>query len=629
MNKINATYQLIIILLITGMIYPATTDAQSTRPVIMQRQQQDAKKMKEQRAMNYYRNRQYDKAAAIYKELFDESPRNHYYSYYFNSLVFLSDYKTADKLVKRQLKASPNNYRYTVDQIYLYDQTGNEKKANRLMKQLLSDLPGIRNQVIQIASSLEGKGYYKEALEVYEKSQSIPGRNDNYNMEKARVYHFTGEYGLMFDAYLTHLDIKPEDMQLIKNRMQSIMRQDVEDNLSGILKTKLLEKAQADPDNLIYAEMLLWHVMQTKDFEMAFRQARAIDMRFDNREDEMLEVADICYINKQYEIAAQAYGYLKDKKEDSPFYPDAYTGYFLSLVKMAETDPNMDVRQYRSLIKTGNKAIEELGLNKGTIEIAGNMAHITAFQLNEYDEALEMLEKALEVGNLSAIEKSRLKLEFADILLFKDEVWDATLLYSQIEHDMKNEPIGHEAKFRNARLFYFIGEYIWAQAKLDILKSATSKLIANDAMELSLFIKDVMDEDTTGQALKKFGAADLFIYRDAYDSAIIMLDEVAAKHAGFYSYQYLIYKKAGMMETAQDYQQADSLYALLAGNYPESIKADNAIFKRAEIQRVQLKNDELAMELYMILMTAYPESIYAGEARKKYREMRGDEEFVN
>lgn len=611
---------------------PGDMISQVKPPVVMQKRQQDPLKAKERLALSYYQQKKYVKAAAIYKELFDKSPRQYYYSYYLNCLIFLKEYKQADRLVKKQSKAYPSNFRYLVDQIYVADLMGNEKKSKKMMDQLLSDLPTNRNMVIQIASSLEGKGYFQEALAVYENAQQLQEENVTYHLEKARVYRYTGDYELMFSSYLDHLDVRPQDVQIIKNRLQGLMRQDVDDNLSSVLKKQLLEKAQADPDNFIYAEMLLWHAMQTKDFEMAYRQARAIDMRFENREDDMLEVAEICFSNRLYELAAKTYGYLKDKGEASPFYLEAYNGYYLSLVRIAEADPETDEKTYKGLIKTGEKAIEELGLFKGTVPIAWNLAHLIAFRLNDYDRSIALLENALEVGNLDNREKSGLKLELADILLFKDKVWDATLLYSQIEADMKNEPIGHEAKFRNAKLFYYVGEFNWAQAKLDILKSATSKLIANDAMELSLFIKDVFDEDTLGLTLRKFGTADLLVYQGKIDSAMYWLEKIDGDSPGVNTYQHLVFKKAKMMEIKQDYVEADSLYNYLAVYFPESFKADNALFRRAEILRQYLENAELAQELYLKLMRDYPDSIYAGEARKVYRgtrkEQNPNQEFI-
>jgi len=618
-------YRPFVLVLALLMLTPSLLFPQTDPPVLMQRQnQQDPTKAKEKLALGYYRNKQYVKAATVYKELYDLSPRQYYYTYYLNCLLSLKEYKLADKLVKQQLKRTSSNYRVLVDQVYVYDMMGNSRKSKKLLKELLDKLPANRNLVIQVASSLEAKGYFTEALAVYSKAQNMPGINYDYNLEKARVYQYTGDYEKMFDAFLMHLDMQPQDMQTIKNRMQAMMSRDVDDNLSGILKRKLLEKAQSDPNNLVYAEMLLWHVMQTKDFEMAYRQARAIDMRFKDREEDMLELAEVCYANRRYSLSAKAYEYIKNKKEKTPFYLESYTGYYLSLIKLTEADPDADTKTYKSLKKTGEKAIVELGLSKGTVVIVRSLAHITAFHLNEFDESILMLENALDIGNLNVAEKSGLKLELADILMFKEKVWDATLLYSQIENDMKSEPIGHEAKFRNARLYYFIGEYDWSLTKLDILKSATSKLIANDAIELSLFIRELLAEDTLGFTLKMFGKSDLYNYRGKYDSALIWLEKIEEDPGGINSYQHVLYKKANLMVEKQDYRQADSLYNYLAVRYPESIKADNALFKQAEINRLYLDDEELAKTLYLKLMTDYPDSIYAGEGRKLYRRLRGE-----
>lgn len=625
--KVNKRKYLLVVFLLAIVLKPVEFFPQNNSGVVIQKAQQDPNRAREQLAMSYYRNKEFDKALVIYEELYKSSPKQYYYNYYLNCLIYLKEYKDADKLVKKQLKSQPGNIRLIIDQIYVYDLLENTRKSEKMMAELMDDLPMDKSQVIRVAGALEAKGYFDEALEVYNIATVAPGVNYNYNLEKARVYQYTGEYDKMFDAYLTHLDLQPQDMQTIKNRMQTLMRQDVDDNLSGILKTKLLEKSQAEPENLVYSEMLLWHLMQTKDFEMAYRQARSIDLRFENHEIEMLELANICFTNKNYELAAKAFEYIKDKKEKTPFYLESYTGFYLSEVMLAGVNPETDPKKYKELKKSGEKALEELGVNRGTVPIVESLTHLMAFKLGEFDEAKQILESTLAIENLTPAEKSGLKLELADILLFQDEVWDATLLYSQIEGDMKNEPIGHEAKYRNARLFYYVGEYNWAATKLDILKSATSKLIANNAIELSLFINEIFAEDTLGFTLKMFGKADLYAYRGYYDSTLIWLEKIEQQPGGINSYQHVVYRKADVMVQKHDYVQADSLYQYLAENYPESIKADNALFKRAELNRLRLGNEEVAKELYLVLMTDYPDSIYAGEGRKLYRMLRKDEDF--
>jgi len=293
-------------------------------------------------------------------------------------------------------------------------------------------------------------------------------------------------------------------------------------------------------------------------------------------------------------------------------------------VKAAEENAETSLETYSDLDKIGRDALDEIGLNRRSVEIARDLAHISAFKLGNYSEAVILLEKALAINQLHPKEKAGLKLELADILLFEGEVWDASLYYSQIEKDMKHEPVGHEAKFRNAKLFYYMGEYRWAETRLDILRSATSKLIANDAMELSIFISNILEEDTLGLTLRSFGKADLMIYQQQYDSAFLILNRFKLQALGPNATQYLLYKKANLYLKTQQFQQADSLYQLLASSFPESIKADNAIYQEAEIQRLYLDDELKAMDLYMKLMRDYPESIYAGQARIKYRKLRGE-----
>ncbi len=628
--KFKNHISLFLILLITFAVSaPVVVFAQNDKPYVMMKrapQKKNSKTSKERLALQYYQNQQYEKAAALYRQLYDDKPKQYYYAYLLNCLVVMKEYKQAEKLIKKQKKVRPGDFRLNVDQAYILKLEGNESKAQKIIKGITENLPADKNKIIQIASALQSKGFYDEALKVYETARNTPSLNYSYDLEMANAYQYTRDFDKMFDSYLTYLNHHPQDMQRIKNRFQMLLNNDVEENLSKILKTELLRKAQSDPGNAVYADLLMWYAMQTKDFELAYRQARAIDRRFKDQEVQMLEVADVALDNKQYELAAKAYAYVKDKGEKTPFYAEAYTGYFDALVKKAEASPATSQKEYEELYKTGEEALQKLGLNSESVNIAANLAHIMAFKLGRYDEALDLLNKAVAIPQVGKEKQAELKLMMADILLFKQKVWDATLLYSQVESDMKNEPIGHEAKFRNARLFYYIGEYPWAETKLDILKGATSKLIANDALELSLFIKDILEDDTTGTTLRMFGKADLMLYRGKYDSAMMWLDSVTARPGGINTYQYYLYKKATALESEQKYAAADSVYNLLIVQYPQSIKTDNAIFRRAEINRLYLNNPEEALKLYMKLMRDYPDSIYAGEARVIYREMKKGKE---
>lgn len=596
---------------------------------VLTRNNQKKKDPKETLAINFYREKKYQKASELFQQLYKTKHSNYYYNYLFNCLIAIRNYKQAERVVKQQKKSNPGNYRYLIDEAYVVGLSGNERKSKKILNRIIDNLPTQRNQIIQITSSLQSKGYADMAVKVFKKARVMPGSNYEYNFEMANAYLFSGDYDKMFDSYIRQLEQTPTDIQRIKNKLQYVMRVDVNSNLSDMLKQKLLQSSQQNPDNLSMAEMLLWYSLQTKDFLMAYRQAKSIDMRFSNREKDMLELASIAFSNYDYEISAQAFEYVKNKKNNTPYFAESYVGYYLSLIKQVEENPEAEPKDFEELEKTGITAINTLGINNITSDIIVNLAHITAFNLSKPNEAIEMLEKALSNPAINKNKEAQLKLKLADILITSGDIWDATLLYSQVESDMKNEPIGHEAKLKNAKVFYYVGEFDWAGTRLDILKSATSKLISNDAIELSIFINNMREEDTIGFVLRKFAGADLYMYQGKHDSAMLLLNKIEDEPAGIYSMEYVLYNKAHLYNKINDFHKADSVYNKLILHYPGSIKTDNALFERAEIQRTQLNNNEEAMKLYMILMSEYPESIYAGKARKKYRLLNDENQLVN
>ncbi len=587
------------------------------------------RQQKEKLAHYYYIGGQYEKSAELFKELYNTKATHYYYTYYLNSLLNLKRYDEALKLTKKQSKKFNGNYRYKVDYAYVLEQSGNKKKSEKVLKKLLDNIPLNRSDVIQIANALQSKGYAKLAIEVYEKASRQPRNKYSYNLERANAYRLTGEYDKMFDAFLAYAEENPGNLQLVKNRMQSILLYDVENNLSGILKKKLLVKVQKHPENFAYNDLLLWLSMQTGDFETALRQARAIDRRFGNHQDEVYNLAKIALSNKKYRIASKAFEYLKNKGEDSDYYPESYAGWLTTQIKLAENNPKTPKEKFEEIEREGKKFINELSITPETGETVLQLAKIEAFYLDRPVEAENLLKKVISIPNLNVKEKAKSKLLLGDVLMYRKKEWDASLYYSQVELDLKNEPLGHQAKFKNAMLFYYQGEYKWAQARLDVLKSATSKLIANDAIEMSMFIHDVVEEDTLGFTIRQFGAADLLLTQNKPDSAMVWLKKIENDPPGPVSYQFALFKEAKILKLKGEYRQADSLFRKLAVMYPESIKADDALFAAAETEEIFLNEKDKAAGLYLKIMKEYPESVFSAEARKRYRKLSKTKENDN
>jgi tetratricopeptide (TPR) repeat protein len=211
-------------------------------------------------------------------------------------------------------------------------------------------------------------------------------------------------------------------------------------------------------------------------------------------------------------------------------------------------------------------------------------------------------------------------LKLADIYFYKDEVWEATLLYSQVEKSLKEEPLGHEARFKNAQLRYFIGEYEWAESQLNVLKAATSKLIANDAMTLSLVIKDNLEVDTTGMELNRLARADYRIYQQHESEAVNLLDDIIAT-GNEVSKPHALFRKGEIMEKRKEYADAEQLFLQIVEQFPGSYMADAALMHAALLEQNELKEKESAKQHYEQLIDDYPTSIYTAQAKKNYRKL--------
>jgi tetratricopeptide (TPR) repeat protein len=270
------------------------------------------------------------------------------------------------------------------------------------------------------------------------------------------------------------------------------------------------------------------------------------------------------------------------------------------------------------------QAIDDLGVRASTVQLVRNLANLQAFYLEKTDEAIRLLESTLELPNVSNRVRGECRVELADILLLTGEVWDATLLYSQVDRMFRDDPLAHEAKFKNARLSYFIGEFDWAKAQLDILKAGTSRLISNDAMGLSLHIQDNLGVNGDPEPLKMFARAEQYEFMNRFDEAFLVLDSIQIRFPEHQINDNILFARASLKQKTNQHAEADSLLAAIVEIYPQGVLADEALFKRAELYHYFFEEHDTAMSLYRQLLTDYPGSLHTITARARFRELRGD-----
>jgi tetratricopeptide (TPR) repeat protein len=576
-----------------------------------------------QLADQYMNNFEYEKAAALYDNLYDKDPFSTYPNY-LKCLVALKKYDDAEKLVKNISKKNPGNPAYAVDLGFIYESKGDQAKAKQAYDKAIKSLQPDQGQIISLANAFFAKQNWDYALATYTEGKRLMRNIYSFNFETAEVYFQKQEYEKMIDEYLNAVAENQAFLQSVQNILQARIGNDPDNTRSTLLRQALLRRTQHDPDQTIFSDMLIWLFVQQKDFESAFMQAKALDKRMREDGSRVMNIGSMSEANLDYPAAIKCYQYVVEKGKDNANYIPARMQLLDVRNKNITTDGSYTKEDLLKLESEYKTTLSELGKDATTAPLISGLAHLEAFYLDNTDSAIINLEDAIEYPGISKSVQAKCKLELADIYLFTGNVWDSDLLYAQVDKSFKNDPLGQEAKFRGARLDYFRGDFLWAEAQLNVLKTATSQLIANDALALALLISDNPGPDSSFDALTVYSKADLLNYRNKKDEALATLDSLMSSFPAHSLIQYSLYKKATIMDSKKNYVEEDSLLKKVGEEYEDGVLADDALFHRAELYEKRFKDNAKAMELYQELLTKFPGSLYVVDARKRFRTLRGD-----
>ncbi len=578
----------------------------------------------DQMAMQFFQARNYEKAAGIYSGIYPKRPSFNNYTYYFFSLVEIRNFDQARKLIKAQQKTDPNTLKYMVDLGYVYFREGNTGKSKKQYEEALRQLPPDANKVYELANAFYSKGEFEYVIRTYKKGRDMLTSNFNFGFELAGVYERTGNFKEAFEEYLYVLSLNKNYEATVRDRLQTLLATDDDNSKNETFRELLLSRIQKDPDRTYYSELLLWYSVQQKDFTLALIQAEALDRRQKETGARVMELAALAISNGNYQTAENAYNYLVGKGHTGQFYEPARREILHTRYMRLKSEPSTGRKEYEELRKSLRTELALWENNPEAVRIAKDLANLETFYLNSPDEAIDLLDQVLEWRGLTENERASVKMELADIHVYRGDLWTATVLYQQIYRDFKNDATGQEAKFRNARLSYYMGEFQWARAQLDILKAATTKFISNDALELSMLIGNNYDPDSNTVALGIYSRAELADFRNREDLALQTLDSVPMLFKEHPILDNVNYRKGEIYLKLGKYSLADSMFAIVVKNHPQDIITDEAIMNRAVIHDTWLDDKPGAMALYQELLSNYPGSLFAVEARKRYRTLRGD-----
>lgn len=568
-------------------------------------------------AKQYFEDGDFEKAVVYYEKLVDKNPRR---TGYVQQLVScyqqLERYNEAEVFLNQRLKDRNPYPTLLIDLGYNYALQEKTELAQKNYDKALDIIDKNPNYGYALGLQFQKYNLLNMAIKAFQKSMKLnPALN--FNFQLARIYGEQGNVEAMYNSYLNLvIDGKTSKSNILRS-IDDFVSEDPENKNNSLLKKVLLERAQKNPD-ILWNELLSWLFIKQNQFSSAFRQEKAIFKRMNGSSTtRLVNLGQSALENEAYEIAKDIYSYIIANTSD----------------KIVQLDAELNLIDIDLVNATGNKldAIEKkyeelvdiYGYKSQTLQLQVAYANFLTFKKNDPTPAEKLLKNSLQLP-LSARGTAYLKLALGDILVYNKKFNEALIYFSQIQQKLKNDVLGQNARYKVAQTSFYKGDFDWALTQLKVLRSSTSQLIANDAMQLSLLISDNSLEDSTQTALKKYARADFLAYQNKNNEAISALGDILENHKGEKIEDEALLKQAQLFEKLKKFEDAQLNYQKIITFYGNGILADDAYYALGELYRKEFNDPLKAKEQYEKIIYNYQDSYYFPEARKNFRILRGD-----
>lgn len=576
----------------------------------------------EQLAVQYYQEQDYEKAIPLLETLSKSEERSDLFGYYLKSLIATEKLTNAEKELKQRLKRYPSQYALNVELAHVYDLMQEDKKASKLKESIVE---GLKPDEVIIQSTANGflqKDELAYAIAVYEQGQRILDEPLAYALNLAPLYGQQEQKKKMLNAYLGALRTKLVDLEQVKAEL--VRHSDNAEDFAAI-RDELVSRVQAEPQNELLVDLLSGLFISKREFYQAFVQLRAIDKRRNQGGSRLVGLAKICINNQAYDEAEEIYDYVIGLGKNAPYYAQARLGKLnlkYTLITELDSYSPQDLEELKTDYETF--LLESLIPARNRAETMLRLAEIEAVYMAKPKNAIKRLSGLKNLRGLPKFLLAEAKIDLGNYYLLDNDIWEASLLYSQVEKDFKEGPIGQRAKFLNAKLSFYRGEFEWCKAQLDVLKGATSELIANDALQLSLLIEDNLALDTLETPLQLYARSDMFIYMNRIEDAKKTLDTIQQFFPNHSLDDEILFAQARIFKKERKYQDAVNALEKIYSQYAGDLLADDALLMAAELYELKLDNSAKAMELYEKILFEHKASVHVVKARKRFRLLRGD-----
>lgn len=568
-------------------------------------------------AMNYVEQGEYEKAKSIYQNLYKKSPRKKDYVLGLSNVyVQLKEFEEAKLLLKKYIGNSLNYPQIYVEIGHVHTVQKDTLEAKNWYNKAVARVEENPGYAYNVGQTFQNYNLLDYAIKTYELANTSKPQI-SYNIQLARLYGESGDLMKMFESYISLIEKNEKYIDVVQRNFNIYISDAPDNENNSILKKVLFKRLQKNP-NILYNQVLSWLFIQEQDFNKAFTQEKAIFKRLNTRDfTRFFELGYVMVDSKFYQDAIKVFTYVKEQSQNIDFQLEAISAIMDAKILNDNNTTEIDT--------DFQNHFETYGFNTQTIPIQLQYAEFLAFKANRIEEARDILKNALKF-NSGVFQKAQIEILYADVLVAQQNFNQALVKYSLVSKLVKNSPLAQEASFKTAMTSYYKGDFDWALTQLKVLKKATTQTIANDAIEMALFIKQgKTDADSTQQALRKVAKADLFVYQGKPKEAIQELKSVMAVVDNYHIKDQVYFKLGTVYQLLEDYDNAILNYETLLLEYPESIVADNALFALAKIYNDKKTDSEKSKTYLEQIIFEHEDSIFFVEARKLYRKLRGDQ----
>lgn len=567
-------------------------------------------------ANNYYKQGKLEQALTSYEELYKNNKAS-------SQIIIglaktyrqLEHYNEAIELLENSYKSNKERFEYLIEIGVTHNINKNTKEASSSFKKVINYVEENPNKGSYTARIFQSYNLLQPAIECFEiamqKNEAL-----NYSVDIGRMYGELGQYKNMFNSYLDYMLSRPEYMMTIKRRLDEFITEDPENEANIVFRKILLKRNQQQPD-IFYNELLSWIFTQQKQFKKSFLQEKAIYAKTEDGIPQITNLAMNAKENKDYKTAEEALLFIIEKSELESY--SIHANMHLQRLHI-ET---YDKKKYNDINNEYKVLIKQYGKNSKTLNLLLDYSHFLGFKQDKKQEAISFLKPLLK-KNFSKIEKAKIEILLADVLVLNNKFNQALIYYTRAKKKVKNHPLSQEASFKIAKASYYKGDFDWAKTQLNVLKASTTQLIANDAMELALVIEDNTREDSTFTALKLYAKAELYTFQEQPEKAMNILNKLTQEYKGNEIEDDALFKQAKLYLKENKIEEAIKSFHKIISFFPNSLLVDDTYYELGNIYSKQQEIDK-AKENFEQIIFNHADSIYYVEARKSYRKLRGDD----